>query len=209
MRHWNSNHWIWLLLAGCVLTFAGCSKQKIPTVEKLSLRDPRLSLDARRWLADAEDEVVIALAGLEMAEARVNRVETYKDMIGDEKVFLPGPGNKGNVSQLEDSLDTYVEAQLMLEEAQLVAAKIGLELARARLTQVRAETAIRFDLAVYPMAPIVEQVETLKKELGAASSGLEDLRVKVETQAAQLWKNYANFVKQGGVTRNFWKVRSL
>ena len=143
------------LLAILFALSAACSGQQIPDVKQLSLRDPSLSLEARRWLADAEDEVVIAQAGVEMAAARVERIEDYKDMLTEEKVFVAGPSNRANVDQLERSLYAYMEAQLELEESQLVAAKSSLRLAYARLTQVRAETAIRYDLAVYPMEPIV------------------------------------------------------
>lgn len=209
MKRETATYLLWLVVGGWIMSTTACSGQQIPKVETLSLRDPRLSLDARRWLADAEDEVVIAMANVEMATSRVARVTSYKEMVTDEPVFLSGPSKKGDVDKLEQSLYAYIEAQLQLEEAQLTASRIGLSLARARLTQVRAETAIRYDLAVYSMAPIVKQVEDLKTELGAASSVLEDLRISVETQAAQLWKEYAVFVKQGGVTRNFWKVRSL
>ena len=197
------------LLVVLIALSAACSGKQLPEVKQLSLRDPRLSLEARRWLADSEDEVVIARAGVEMAQARLMQIEDYKHTLTEEEVFLPGPGNKANVDQVEQSLYAYVESELVLEEAQLSAAKKALELANARLTQVRAETAIRYDLAVYPMEPIVQHVEELKSEVATANGMLEDLRINVETRAAQLWRDYAKFVQQGGVTRNFWKFRSL
>ncbi|MBN2718840.1 MAG: hypothetical protein JXX14_23545 [Deltaproteobacteria bacterium] len=201
--------WIQVMLLALFGLAAACSGQQMPEVRQLSLRDPRLSLEARRWLADAEDEVVIARAGVEMAASRVMRIEDYRDTLTKEEVFLSGPSKKANVDKLEQSLYGFVDAQLTLEEAQLLAAQKALELAYARLTQVRAETAIRFDLAVYPMEPIVHHVEQLKSEVASANSVLENLRVEVENRAGQLWRDYAAFVQQGGVTRNFWKYRSL
>lgn len=196
-----------LLISIFVVLSAACSTQKIPDVAKLSLRDPRLSMEARRWLADAEDEVVIARAGVDMAAAKLARIEEYQKTLNREDVFLPG--KNADVKKMEASLAAYMDAQLALETAQLLAAEKAMALARARLTQVRAETAIRYDLAMYPMEPIVKQVEALKVEVGQANSVLEDLHVEVEKRAAQLWRDYAAFVKSGGITRNFWKFRRL
>ncbi len=198
---------IQLLISLFIILSAACSTQKIPDVARLSLRDPRLSMEARRWLADAEDEVVIAQAGVDMAASKLARIEEYRKTLNREDVFLPG--KNADVKKMEGSLAAYMDAQLALEEAQLLAAEKAMALARARLTQVRAETAIRYDLAMYPMEPVVKQVEELKIEVGKANSVLEDLHVNVEKHAAQLWRDYATFIRAGGVTRNFWKFRRL
>lgn len=198
-----------VLFFGLATTQVACATSKVPTVDQLSLRDPRLSLDARRWLADAEDEVVIAQAGVDIATERLNRIKEYQKKLTQEKVFLADSKGTADAAKMENVLRTYIQAQLKLETVRVEISKKAQLLTQARLTQVRAETAIRYDLAIYDMTPIVDEVDSLKSTLAGSQTLLEKHRATVEKHAAELWRTYSAFVKKGGITRNFWKIRAL
>ena len=76
-----------------MLILSGCGGAQ---VERLNLRDPRLPIEARRWLADAEDEVVIARARMEMGQAEVEAQKSHRaGLEAGQRVAVVGGGAIG------------------------------------------------------------------------------------------------------------------
>jgi len=192
---------------GCTPTGAerpGLDRSK---VHRLNLRDPRLPIEARRWLADAEDEVAIARAHLDDAQARLDAHRAYREnvMARLEDAWAKAKDNpKATGEKAQQAFVTYADQRVKLFELELDLSKKALDLAIIRLTQARAETALRYDLAVYEMEPIIRKVELLRDEVAAIQRQVEEQRVNVETTADAVWKAFSDYVNKGGVTNAPW-----
>jgi hypothetical protein len=181
----------------------GCATAE---VQRLDLRDPRLPAEARRWLADAEDEVAIAWARMDDARADLRRLEEYRDEQLDRLEELGSGPAKAEGDRATRAFEDYADARVDLAEVELESAEIVLDLARTRLTQARAETAVRYDVAVYDLQPIVSEVELLRDEVADSERRLEERRAEVEKKAADAWKAYSQFVSKGGVSNALWSA---
>ena len=183
------------------LAVCGCATAE---VQRLDLRDPRLPAEARRWLADAEDEVAIAWARMDDARAELDRLEEYRgEQLDRLDELKPGPA-KSEGQKATQAFESYADARVELAELELELTEISLELARTRLTQARAETAARYDVAVYDLQPIVREVELLRDEVAASERELEEQRANVEKKAAEAWIAYSRYVSKGGVSNALW-----
>ncbi len=187
-----------ILIAGWLM---GCGA----SVERLSLNDSRLPLEARRWLADAEDEVAIRNARVVDAERALAAMEEYRDkMLSQiEKAWL-GKRQNANAKTAYQGFVKYTTMRRELMSLQLDLAKQELELAETRLTQVRAETANQYDLDVYEIGPIIEKVQELRKGVATITDVVEKKRLEMEKTAAGAWSAYTAFVKSGGVSNALW-----
>jgi len=182
------------------LSLGGCEVK----VQQLRLNDPRLPIEARRWLADSEDEVVIAKVGVNTAKLELTLLENYREILSTKGLFS---GSKS--SEASKLLQKYANERVALQKHNLLFAQKNLDLAKAKLTQARAETAIRYDVTVYEMQPIVAAVEVQRTLLIKAKKETENQRIKVETLATKLWTAYAKYVKIGGSTNTFWADVSM
>ncbi len=190
---------IGLLFAASLLI--GCGGH----VKYLSLRDERLPLEARRWLADAEDEVAIARARVVDAENVLSKIEDYQEhMVGQLKDQWGGSRGGADGLKAWQMFAAYIKERVGLAELTLKAANVAEDLAKMRLTQARAETAMRYDLAVYELPPIAEKVEKLRGEVAEMTKQVEGQRVRVERSAGEAWKVFHQFAKKGGVTNALW-----
>jgi len=179
----------------------GCATAE---VERLDLRDPRLPVEARRWLADAEDEVAIAWARMDDSRANLARLEDYRDQqLARVGRLETGPA-RGDGKAAAEALGSYAEARVQLGELELKFSELELDLARTRLDQARAETAVRYDLNVYELQPIISEVELLRDEVAAFERTLEEMRAEVEEKAASAWKAYSQYVSRGGTSNALW-----
>lgn len=181
--------WLAVLLLGCG-----------PTVTPLSLHDGRLPPEARRWVADAEDAVVVARARL--SDARIARRETAA-WRGRLQAALPLPGGGDVGSKLEALLEArtrFAAAQVQLGEAEL-------DLTQARLQQAYAETAMRHDLDVYELEPIKEEVNAAQAEVGAAKAASDDAERAMSEATTAWWTAYRGFVAAGGDATALWVNR--
>ena len=175
-------------------------------VQRLSLRDPRLPIEALRWLADTEDDVAVARARVYDAKKQLARLESYLERLRDTEVFPKSAGPEaGNANK---AFLNYNEERVELKEIELEGAEIALKLAQDRLTQVRAETAMRYDLAAYEMESIVSDVETRKKKVAEIQFDIEEQRATVEKAADALWVTYGHYVGKGKTTDAFWEFGS-
>jgi hypothetical protein len=174
-------------------------------VKHLSLSDTRLLIEARRWFADAEDEVAITTARVVDARKNLKRIETYQDTVVSElkKKWPKGKSSQDGLKAWK-AFDAYTEARVKLAEAILDAANESRNLAMMRLTQARAETAMRYDIAVYEIDPIIHEVEELRKSVANHTKIVEAQRIKVEKSAGAAWKAFYQFAQKGGITNALW-----
>lgn len=173
-------------------------------VKRLDLRDPRLPVEARRWLADAEDEVAIARARVDDRRAELKRLNLYHEAQVDRLRELKRGQAKAAGEKAAQAFDRYGDARVELAEMELEVAEVSLELARMRLTQARAETAVRYDVKIYELEPIVREVESLRNEVAETEREVEEQRATVERAADEVWKSFKAYVSKGGVTNALW-----
>lgn len=174
-------------------------------VTRLSLRDPRLPQEARSWLADAEDEVAISRSRVDDAQRELDALARYGEII-DKAVEQPQFRKNGG-EQVAKQLQHFLEQRRDLKKLELDTALTQLRLSRMRLLQARAETAIRYDIAVYEMDEISAEVEKLKAEVATAQRKVEGKRVAVEQTADKMWQSYGGFVQKGGMPNSLWSAR--
>ena len=174
-------------------------------VKHLSLSDARLPIEARRWLADAEDEVAITTARVVDAKKNLRKIEHYQDSVVDKlkKAWSGGKSGSDGIKAWE-AFNNYTEARVKLAEQILENANMARQLAEMRLTQARAETAMRYDIAVYEIEPIVQEVQELRKAVAAQTKAVEAQRVNVEKSAGVAWKAFYQYARKGGVTNALW-----
>lgn len=182
--------------------FVGCGE----TVARLDLRDPRLPVEARRWLADAEDEVAIARAMCDDLETELEQLNDYQERLTEniEDAWSDDRNTGGDGKQASSAFEAYAKERVVFKKLELAEGRAVLELAKARLRQARAETAVRYDIAVYQLEPIIEEVESLKSQVADSTKRLEEQRVIVEESAAKAWTHYHIFASKGGQTNAFW-----
>jgi hypothetical protein len=178
---------------------SGCAPKG---VQQLSPRDPRLTADAGAWLADAEDEVAITAARVDDAKVELNRTRDYSKELIDR---IRRAGSKAQ--SLERTFGQYTDARVELKARELTVAQQEYDLAWGRLKEARAETAVRYDLAVYDLAPINAEVEALRERVGGSEKYVEEQRAAVQKLASQVWQAYAQYVEQGGDAIALWGGR--
>lgn len=175
---------------------AGCG----PRVERITLDDARLPLDARRWLADAEDEVAIATAGLDQAQDRLAGAYEFRDYVERDVE----PRWSGGATSARQRLEQLVDARLALARLEVNAAEARISLARVMLVRARAETAVRHDIAAYDLEPIVAATEEARAALNAAVRRIEDQRVAVDEATTGWWEAYGEYLAGGGDNSILW-----
>lgn len=198
-----------LIAVQCTPTGVQTGRERGTKVPILSLRDPRLPAEARRWLADAEDEVAIAQSRVDDAEKILDKQKAYGESL-DERLQDAWATEKGRArrsgEKAREEFERYAEERVNLAQAELRAARKTHDLARARLTQARAETAARYDVGVYDIEPIARKVEVLKSEVAEAWHAAEDQRAVVEKTADKVWKAFSAYVSKGGLTNALWET---
>jgi hypothetical protein len=170
-------------------------------VDPLSLTDPRLPVDARRWVADAEDAVVVSRA------RRDESARVAKDIVRWQQAVLtaaPFTGSKGaDAKRKRDELGLdrigAASAAYRLTEAELA-------LSKARLQLIYAETAMRQDIAVYDMPPLQAAVDkALQSVIVHRDLHRRARETELKTTDAW-WSAWQNMAKSKSDTRPFWTV---
>ena len=174
-------------------------------VKNLSLTDARLPIEARRWLADAEDEVAITTARVIEAEKGLRKVEEYQENVVEKlrKSWTSGrAASEGEKAWV--AFNNYTQQKVTLAKAILESAETDKTLAELRLKQARAETAMRYDIAVYEIAPIVAEVQAQRKLVAKSTKQVEAHRIKLEKTAAVAWQSFYQYAQKGGITNALW-----
>ncbi|MCP4606109.1 MAG: hypothetical protein GY847_37290 [Proteobacteria bacterium] len=176
-------------------------------VQSLDLRDPKLPIEARRWLADAEDEVAIARARMDDAWVELTRIKAYRGSLIDrlDDTWSVGKGQAAAEGEKASwAFLKYADQRVELAELEVKISTRALSLTITRLTQARAETAVRYDLAIYEIETIVHEVDLLRNEVATIQSEVENKRAEVERAADEVWDAYVQYVSKGGVTNALW-----
>lgn len=164
-------------------------------VATIDVHDERVPLEARLWVGGADDAVAIAQAGLDDARTALVALERWREA-SDKKLTsgaLAGP------------FAAFAGARLGLARARVEHAQAELELAKKARTLVHAETAMRYDLAVYPLAELRTERDVAQKALDVTARTVEEAMAARETASAAFWSAYrAAYGQNAEVGRLFW-----
>jgi hypothetical protein len=193
MRRYRS-----LGLVALALVAAACG----PRVRRLSLSDQRLPVEARRWLADAEDEVSIAAAERDQAQDSLRQAHDFEQYVSRD--VNPRWPSSASASGARERLGQLVRERIRLAQIELDVAERRVALARARLVQTRAETAVRHDLASYELDPLNRAVAGAQRALGRTVEQAEAQRARTDEVTGAFWTAYAGYVRSGGRNDVLW-----
>ncbi len=172
-----------LILILTLLVPIGCGS----SVKPIDLHDPNVPLDARRFVADAQDAVSIARARRDEAADRLAFAENWQD-----EVTTPELWPKGSDAILQ-KLKTFTQARVDMSELEFEQASAKLDLAEAKYDLSTAQTAMRNDLAVYDLEPLKARAESIRGEIETLSGKIEDQRLKLDKLTLDWWKSYSKF----------------
>lgn len=174
-----------------------------PRVARLTLDDPRLPLEARRWLADAEDEISIARASRDEATSALEEAREFRTYVN--QTVLPNLPRSGAASTAEQRLERMVQERIRVAELDLEAAEARIVLANAMLIRARAETAVRHDLAAYDLEPIVDATDAARREVDELAAELERQRIAVDEATTAWWESYGAYLAADGDSTVLWR----
>jgi hypothetical protein len=183
------------LVLGALL-FAACGQ----TVRPLSIHDSRLPLEARRWVADADDAVTVAVAWRDGAREALEATIEWR---ARSVVPVQWPASPEAVAA-QSALSSLAEARIRLARQELALAQAELSLAETRRIQVNAETAVRYDLRTYDLEPLAEATRVARGRVEAEARGVRDQRLAVEEATTSWWQSYQAYVSAGGDARVLW-----
>lgn len=183
----------WTMLLGAVLVMLGCTRR----VEPIDLHDQTIPAEARQLVADAEDSIAIARAKRDEARRELEQTREWRrDLLERD-----WPSSADSVlSKLRELADARVE----LAELQLERAEEQIELAEAKYRLITAKTAIRQDLAIYDLEPLRKRVEREGTDVDELEGAISDKRSELARVEDDWWAKYAQWVEQGGDSRNFY-----
>ena len=183
-----------LILILTLLIPIGCGT----SVKPIDLHDPNVPLDARRFVADAQDAVSIARARRDEAADRLEFAENWQD-----EVTTPELWPKGSDAILQ-KLQTFTQARVDMSELEFEQAAAKLELAEAKYDLSTAQTAMRNDLAVYDLEPLKARTESIRGDIEELAGKIEDQRIKLDKLTLDWWKSYSKFADGGKEVRAFY-----
>ena len=178
-----------------LIVTGGCFGQ---SVDPLSPSDTTLPMETRRWIAAAQDGVVVARARRDAALEKLRQMVLRQEYIDDEIDF----GERGE--DLNKTIRELAEARVVLAELGRKLAEAVLILAEAKYQLANAERAVLHDLAIYELEPIRNEVQKARDQLGKARKEQQDQREVVENLVTRWWQVYSAYVASNGDTRPFW-----
>jgi hypothetical protein len=187
-----------LLVTALAVAASACG----PRVARLDLHDRRLPVEARRWLADAEDEVSIAQVELDEAEESLETAQEFKRYV--DRHVNPRWPRSSSASGAREKLGQLARERITLARLELRAAEKQGDLARARLSLARAETAVRHDLRSYNLEPLKRAADGARAELAKVVGEVESQRAKVDQATTSFWGAYGAYVRSGGRNDVLW-----
>ncbi len=170
-------------LAACLA--AGCGG----TVELLRIDDPRLPIESRRWIADAEDAVLVTSAALERVQDEQRRVV----VAAERTQRLAGALTKAGAHTAADRLRALGQDRVKMGRLHINRAEAALALAEAKQLQVNADMAIRHDLAVYDVDELRDAVDAARKVTHVIEGKIEEERHKLEERVTAWWQAYGSW----------------
>lgn len=177
-----------LAVATTVLALAAVTGCGGPSIDPIDIHDPVVSVESRRYVADAEDAVSIARNGVDEADRQLVKVrERRKDMLAGQ----------GLSSSAVESLRRLLDERVRLAEMRLTKARAELALAEAKLDQVYAETAVNHDLEAYDLQPIRDRVDERLDDLRDINREIGDHQRVVDRASRAWWKVYRGLLQKG------------
>lgn len=154
-------------------------------VEPIDLHDPLVPIEARKFVADAEDSVAVARVRHDEAAMLLAERKAWRSDVLDRKRW------KGSPSEVRDQLRDMADAHVDLAQFELEGTEARIRLAEAKRDLLTARTAVRHDLATYDLERLEQRVEERRAEVREVEAELADQRVKVERATRDFWKRYA------------------
>jgi hypothetical protein len=173
-----------------------------PRVDRVALHDPRLTQEARRWLADAEDEVAIADVGLEEALNRQDEAKAFRSYVSRD--VHPNWPRSAAASGARERLSALVERRLSLAQVEVDSARQRVALAQAFMVRAHAETAVRHDISTYDLTPMDDAVQRERRRFDQLQDRLEQERAAVDEATVQWWQAYGAYLQSGGANTVLW-----
>ncbi|MCB9729675.1 MAG: hypothetical protein H6746_14500 [Deltaproteobacteria bacterium] len=170
-------------------------------VTMLRTDDPRLPVEARRWVADAEDGVLVARAMRDRSAGRLEATIERSHELGEEADELAQAG----AGDAAEHLRQVAEARVALARDELRLAETEVAMAEARRAQINAQTAVRHDLAVYELEPLERATEAALAETRRQRAHLDQQRADLAQLTSAWWESYARFTAQSGQRNLLWQ----
>ncbi|MBI5526438.1 MAG: hypothetical protein HY897_08885 [Deltaproteobacteria bacterium] len=170
-------------------------------VKPISLSDPALSQNARRFLADSEDAVAMTRAWRDAAAAELSRARGREAQLGRSAGSFSGDAR---ALEALEAFSKLGRANSALAGSRLMLAGAELALARQKFSQVTAEIATQHDMAIYDLETIRRRTDEARKAFDEARRAVERERRTVEDLNTAWLKAYAAYVKSGGNPAPFW-----
>ncbi len=184
-----------LLALGLLFTATACGGK---TVRGLSIFDERLPPDSRRWVADADDQIIVARAWRDEMRAAHRETRFWKNTtVG--KMKWPEKS-----AEARKALDALAVQRLTIAVLERNRAETQFDLALAKWEQVMAETSMRHDIAIYDLVPIENGVKSLRARIEDITKELETEKLTLEKLEASWWRAFSSFVKGGGRGEVLW-----
>lgn len=184
------------LLSGSLLLLSGCGQ----SVRMLSIHDDRLPLEARRWLADAEDTAAITAAWRDAARVSYEETRAWRRSVL-ESIDWPA---SSEAAAAQVALGALADARVHLAELELALAEAEHLLAAVRRVQVNAETAVRYDLRYYELEPLLDATKEARSTVEAAARDVAQQRLVVEESTTAWWQTFQEYTGSGGDPRILW-----
>jgi hypothetical protein len=183
-----------LLIGAAVVAASACSSG----VKPIGLHDSDVPLDARRFVADAQDAVSIARARRDDAVIELRATEGWRTELTNTSMWPKG--SEGLLKKLE----IFADARVKMANLLLARAELQLELAKSKYTLSTAETAMRNDIAVYDLKPLRDDTEGIRREIERANVNVEDQRTSMDKLTLAWWEAYGAFTQGGKDTPVFY-----
>lgn len=167
-------------------------------IEPLNPQDTTLPIETRRWIAAAEDGIIVARARRDAMREKLERIQIKQEYLEDEVDW------GSNNSRLNQIMEELMDNQVGLAQSRLAYAEVELRLAESKYLLANAERAILHDLARYELEPLKRQLEDIRKELNRSRSEMRQQRNILEKKTTQFWQEYSRNVNNGHDTRPFW-----
>ncbi|MDF1562005.1 MAG: hypothetical protein P1V51_03130 [Deltaproteobacteria bacterium] len=187
-----------LALLGALSLSAACGGKQ---VKALSIFDERLPPDSRRWVADADDQIIVARAWRDEMRAHHADTRRWKNEV---VAWMEWPQKSAAARK---AIDTLADQRLTIAELERDKAETQFDLALAKWELVMAETAMRHDIAIYELAPLEERVKGYRAEIESIAKELETEKLTLEKVEAEWWRAFAEFVKLGGRGEVLWVTK--
>jgi hypothetical protein len=159
-------------------------------VQEISLSDKRLPAEARQKIADAQDAQIVARAKVANAENQLRQAQ--------EKQAKSLKQSLGSANQQFQQL---AFSRIHLADIQLKMSQAELDFTRKRLSLVYAQTAMRYDLAVYDVTQLEMEVEELKKRYLSLRGEFQTSKNEWEKRLTEWWSAYGQL---GQNTQAYW-----